>query len=140
MDNIQKIYSDPTYFNRKNTKKRETTEIEFNDDAQYRLLQDDKKEAKDGDLKSAAEPPAKLPKYWMSQISNQLPKTADDHIERNVFFNAFAHHGLNKFEISDTFEIADLDKDGLLSTREWENFYDIFVSDFQGPCNKDGDW
>jgi len=76
----------------------------------------------------------------MSTISSVLPKTADDHIERNVFFTAFSHHGLNKFEISDVFEIADLDKDGLLSAREWENFYDIFISDFQGECNKDGDW
>lgn len=76
----------------------------------------------------------------MPKIMSTLPMTADDHVERNIFFNAFAHHGLNKFEISEVFEIADLDKDGMLSKNEWDNFFQIFVEDFQGPCNKDGDW
>jgi len=64
METIEKIYDDPQYFNKKQKVRRETTEIEA-DEKSFRLLQEDKKEgkdAKDPDLKSPAEPPAKLPK------------------------------------------------------------------------------
>ena len=74
---------------------------------------------------------------------NPIPQKLADSaglIQRDKFFNAFGHHGLNKYEISDVFDLADIDKNGVLNETEWDNFYSIFVDDFQTNCNKDGDW
>jgi len=46
---------------------------------------------------------------------------------------------LTKQEILEIFNFADIDRDGVLSPSEWNNFYDIFVWEFQN-CNKDGIW
>jgi len=76
----------------------------------------------------------------MSVIKKDLPLNASGHIDRSTFFNAFSHHGLNKYEIAEVFDLADINKTGSLSKEEWRNFYSIFVDDFQGVCNEDGDW
>lgn len=63
----------------------------------------------------------------MDKINKKIKKNIEDHIDRMAFFDEFTHKGLNKFEISEVFEIADIDKDGYLSDTEWDNFYSLFV-------------
>jgi len=56
---------------------------------------------------------------------NPIPQALIDKsglVQRDKFFNTFAHHGLNKYEISEVFDLADIDKNGVLNETEWDNF------------------
>ena len=35
--------------------------------------------------------------------------------------------------------LADKDNDGLISKKEWESFYEVFVEPFNTKCDKNGD-
>jgi len=65
---------------------------------------------------------------------------ASDHIDRKIFFDYFNHHSMTRHEIFEVFNLVDIDRDGVLTPSEWNNFYDIFVDDFQNNCNRNGDW
>lgn len=52
---------------------------------------------------------------------------------------AFKNSHNNKFEIFEIMYLADKDNDGLISKKEWESFYNVFVEPFNSVCDKNED-
>jgi hypothetical protein len=42
---------------------------------------------------------------------------------------------MNQYEIYQLFETTDVDKDGLVSEKEWQNFYRVFLVPFRDQCD-----
>lgn len=61
-------------------------------------------------------------------MSEEIRSNKDsDSVPREDFINAFRLRGLTMAEILDAFNMADIQKDGVLSLDEWRAFFQYFV-------------
>lgn len=66
----------------------------------------------------------------VEQITENIGDSNDSEgkmISRDSFRTAFRMHGLTNLEIMEVFTMADINKDGALSSDEWKAFHKFFI-------------
>lgn len=70
----------------------------------------------------------------MEQIGSDN-ETEGKMISRDSFRAAFRMHGLTNLEIMEIFTMADINKDGALSSDEWKAFHKFFIKNYNECAN-----
>lgn len=74
------------------------------------------------------------------KIVKELPDRNRDGLSDSYdLLEAFRHTQHNQYEIQDIMYLADKNNDGLVSRKEWETFYKVFVEPFNNDCDTNGD-
>ena len=74
------------------------------------------------------------------KIAKELPDRNRDGLSDSYdLLEAFRHTKNNQFEIQEIMYLADKDNDGLVSKKEWQTFYTVFVDPFVNDCDANAD-
>jgi hypothetical protein len=82
-------------------------------------------------LREGDDAPAGLVPAQVEQITEVLGDAEDGKmISRDNFRQTFRMHGLTNLEIMEIFTMADVNKDGSLSSDEWRAFHKFFIKNY----------